>query len=107
MSIGLVLVAKKAKWSDVVQGIMMLGAVVTFALGIIKLLGSKWIKGEKNEGLQGIKDILLLIGGLTISLTIVTYVAEKTKWTDVVQGIMMLSTITAFALGIIKILGSK
>ena len=107
LSIGLVLVAKKAKWSDVVQGIMLLSSVMAFAFGIIKLLGSKWIKGEKNEGLQGIKDILLLIGGLTISLTIVTYVAEKTKWTDVVQGIMMLSTITAFALGIIKILGSK
>ena len=106
-TIALVLVAKKSKWTDVVQGIVMLSAVVAFALGIIKLLGSKWFKGEKNEGLQGIKDILLLIGGLTISLTMVTYVAEKTKLTDVVQGIMMLSVITAFALGIIKLLGSK
>ena len=107
MAVALVLVAKKSKWSDVVQGIVMLSAVVAFAFGIIKLLGSKWFKGEKNEGLQGIKDILLLISGLTISLTMVTYVAEKTKWTDVVQGIMMLSVITAFALGIIKLLGSK
>ena len=47
----LVLVAKKSKWTDVVQGIMMLTAITVFTIGIIKLLSSKWFKQEKNDGL--------------------------------------------------------
>ena len=39
--LALVLVAKKAKWTDVVQGIMMLTAITVFTIGIIKMLGSK------------------------------------------------------------------
>ena len=106
-AIALVLVAKNTKWTDVAQGIMMLTVVVAFTLGIIKLLGSKWFKQGKNEGLKGTKDVLLLIGSITLALTILTYVAKNTKLTDVAQGIMMLTTVVAFALGIIKLLNSK
>ena len=106
-TVALVLVAKNTKWTDVAQGIMMLTTVVAFTLGIAKLLGSKWFKQGKNEGLKGTKDLLLLIGGLTLALTILTYVAKNTKLSDVAQGILMLTTITAFAIGIIKLLGSK
>ena len=106
-TIALVLVAKKTRWQDMVQGIMMLTTVVTFALGIIKLLDSKWFKQGKNEGIKGTKDILLLIGGLTLATIALVLVAKNTRWQDMVQGIIMLSTITAFTLGIIKLLGSK
>ena len=106
-TIALVLVAKNTKWTDVVQGILMLTTITTFALGIIKLLDSKWFNQGKNKGLSGVKTILLLIGGLTLALTVLVLVAKNTKWTDVAQGIMMLSTISAFALGIIKLLNSK
>ena len=106
-TIALVLVAKNTKWTDVIQGIIMLTTIPTFALGIIKLFDSKWFNQGKNKGLSGVKTILLLIGGLTLVLTVLVSVAKNTKWTDVAQGIMMLTTISAFALGIIKLINSK
>ena len=103
-TMALVLIAKKTRWQDMVQGIMMLTTVVAFALGIIKLLDSKWFNQGKNEGLQGTKDILLLIGGLTLSVVTLVLVAKNTKWTDVAQGMMMLGAIMAFATGILLVL---
>ena len=68
-------------------------------------------KKEKNsfkkdalEGLESIGEITLLILGMTASLAIVTYVAKKTRWQDMVQGIIMLGAVVAFALGIIWVL---
>ena len=106
-TIALVLVAKNTKLTDVAQGIMMLTTITAFALGIIKLLDSKWFNHGKNKGLSGVKTILILIGGLSLATVALVLVAKNTKWTDVAQGIMMLTTITAFALGIIKLLNSK
>ena len=105
--IALVILWKTNDIKDVLGGFGLLTMVVAFALGIIKLLGSKWFNQEKNKGLQGTKDVLLLIGGLMLSTMALVLVAKKTKWTDIVQGILMLTTITAFSLGIIKLLSSK
>ena len=107
LTVALVLVAKKAKWSDVVQGIMMLTVVMAFAIGTLLVLGKESFKKNILVSLKSLEKIMLLIGGLTLALTIVTYVAEKTKWQDTVQGILMLTTITTFAIGIIKLLSSK
>ena len=82
----------------------MLTAIVAFTLGIIKILDSKWFKQGKNEGLKGTKELLLLIGGLTLALTVLVLVAKNTKWTDVAQGIIMLTTVVAFATGILLVL---
>ena len=68
------------------------------------MLSSEWFKQEKNEGLQGTKDILLLIGGLTLSAIALVLVAKKAKLSDVAQGIMMLTTVVAFATGILLVL---
>ena len=105
--IALVILWKTNDIKDLLGGLGLLTIVVGFALGIIKLLGSKWFKREKNEGLQGAKDIVLLIGGLTLSLAVLVLVAKKTKWTDMVQGIMMLTAIIAFAIGILLVLGKS
>ena len=102
--VALVILSKTSDGKDLAIGIGLLLGVVGFALGIIKLLGSDWFKHEKNEGVKGTKDILLLIGGLTLSLAVLVLVAKQTKWTDMVQGIMMLSAIMAFALGILMVL---
>ena len=106
-TVALVLVAKNTKWTDVAQGILMLTTITIFALGIIKLLDSKWFNQGKNKGLSGVKTVLLLFGGLSLATVALVLVAKNTKWTDVAQGILMLTTITAFALGIIKLLNSK
>ena len=102
--VALVILWKTNDIKDLLGGFGLLTMVVAFALGIIKRLGSKWFKREKNEGLQGTKDILLLIGGLTLSLAVLVLVAKKTKWQDMVQGIMMLSAVMAFAKGILLVL---
>ena len=106
-TIALVLVAKKSKWTDVGQGIVMLGAVVVFAIGILLVLGKESFKKNVSDGLKSLDKIMLLIGGLTLSLTILVLVAKKTKWTDVVQGTMMLTSIMAFAMGILLVLGKR
>ena len=49
--IALVILWKTNDIKDVLGGFGLLTMVVAFALGIIKLLGSKWFKNEKNEGL--------------------------------------------------------
>jgi len=105
--IALVILWKTNDLKDLAGGAGLLLGVVIFALGIIKLLGSKWFKREANEGLKGTKDIILLIGGLTLSLALLIYVAKKTKWTDMVQGIMMLTAVMTFAILTILVLGSK
>jgi Kef-type K+ transport system membrane component KefB len=105
--IALVILWKTNDLKDLAGGVGLLLGVVGFALGIIWLLGSKWFKREANEGLKGIKDILLLIGGLTLSLALLVYVARKTKWTDMVQGIIMLSAVMAFTFSVIMILGNQ
>ena len=105
--VALVILSKTSDGKDLAIGAGLLLGVVIFALGIIKLLGSEWFKREKNEGLKGTKDIILLIGGLTLSLALLVYVAKKTKWTDMVQGIMMLSAVMAFALSILLVLGNN
>ena len=46
----------------------------------------------------------MLIGGLTLSTIALVLVAKKAKWTDVVQGIMLLSAVMAFAMGILLVL---
>lgn len=105
--VALVILSKTSDGKDLAIGIGLLLGVVGFALGIIKLLGSEWFKREKNKGLQGTKDIVLLIGGLTLSLAVLVLVAKKTKWTDIVQGIMMLTAVMAFAIGILLVLGKS
>ena len=100
-------VAEKTKWTDMVQGIVMLGAVVAFAIGILLVLGKGSFKKNASEGLQSIGKIMLLIGGLILSLTVLVLVAKKTKWTDIVQGIVMLGAVVAFALGLIWVLSRK
>lgn len=105
--VALVILWKTNDIKDLLGGFGLLTLVVGFAVGIIKLLGSKWFKREANEGLKGTKDIILLIGGLTLSLTVLVLVAKKTKWTDMLQGIMMLTAVMAFALSILLVLGKS
>ena len=106
-TIALVLVAKKSKWTDVIQGIVMLSAVVAFAMSILLVLGKESFKKNATEGLKSLDKIMLLIGELTLSTMALVLVAKKSKWTDVVQGIVMISAVMAFTLGIIKLLSSK
>ena len=103
-TIALVLVAKNTKWTDVAQGIMLLTTVMAFATSILLVLGKGSFKKNASEGLKSIGKIMLLIGELTLSIAILTYVAKKTRWQDMVQGIIMLTAVVAFALGLIWIL---
>ena len=105
--VALVILWKTNTPEDLIGGAKLLLGVVTFSLIIIGLLGSKWFKREKNEGLQGTKDVLLLIGGLTLSLAVLVLVAKKTRWQDMIQGIMMLSAVMTFALAILLVLGKN
>ena len=82
----------------------MLSAVMTFALAILLVLGKNSFKKDALEGLESIGEITLLILGMTASLAIVTYVAKKTRWQDMVQGIIMLAAVVAFAIGLIWVL---
>ena len=102
--IALVILWKTNDIKDVLGGFGLLTMVVAFALGITKLLGSKWFKQGKNEGLKGTKELLLLIGGLTLATVALVLVAKNTKWTDVAQGMMMLTTVVSFATGILLVL---
>ena len=86
---------------------MLLTTITSFAIGILLVLGKESFKKNASEGLKSLDKIMLLIGGLTLSTVALVLVAKKTKWTDVIQGILMLTTITAFAFGIIKLLSSK
>ena len=106
-TVALVLVAKNTKLSDVAQGIIMLSTITAFATGILIALGKGSFKKNALEGLKSLEKIMLIIGGLTLALTVLVLVAKNTKWTDVAQGILMLTTITAFSIGIIKLLSSK
>ena len=104
-TIALVLVAKNNKWTDVAQGIFMLGAVVAFAISTLIVLGKGSFKKNASEGLNSLEKITLLIGGLTLATVALVLVAKNTKWTDVAQGILMLMTIMTFATGILLVLG--
>lgn len=97
-------VAKKNKWEDIAWGIVMLGAVVGFAILILRSLSTKTFAENALKGLAGIGSIVLLILGMTLALSITVNVAKDTEWSEIIKGITMLGMITVFALGVIWVL---
>ena len=104
--VALVLLFKTNKWEDLVGGSAMLIGVVALSFGIIKILGSDKFKGKANAGLKGTKDILMLIGGLTLALALLILIAKSFSAGQIIAGSVMLIGVVALSLGIMYALGS-
>ena len=78
--------------------LLILTIVLLSILLLIIIKRLKIILVENRENCHKEK-ISLLIGALTLATVALVLVAKNTKWADVVQGIMMLGAVVAFALG--------
>lgn len=104
--IALVILWKSNDIKDILGGIGLLTLVVAFALGIIYILGSNKFKKSAVEGLSGVKMILLLIGGLTLTLLVVVAIG-KNDIGVIAKGLLLFVVIVGTAIGLMTILSSK
>ena len=105
--VALVLLFKLNKWQDLVGGSAMLLGIVALSLGIIQVLGSKKFKREANQAIVGAKQIMMLIGGLTLTLSLLILIAKTFDAKSIAIGAGLLIGIVALSFGIMYVLGSK
>ena len=104
--IALVILWKSNDLKDLAGGAGLLLGVVGFALGIIWILGSDKFKKSALEGLDGVKMVLLLIGGLTLTLVALVAVG-KTDTSVIAKGLLLFTVVVGTAIGLMSILSSK
>ena len=104
--IALVILWKSNDLKDLAGGAGLLLGVVGFALGIIWILGSDKLKKSALEGLDGVKMVLLLIGGLTLTLVALVAVG-KTDTAAIAKGLLLFAVVVGTAIGLMSILSSK
>jgi hypothetical protein len=104
--IALVILWKTNDLKDIAGGAGLLLGIVGFALRIIWILGSDKFKKSAIEGLDGVKMVLLLIGGLTLTLVILVAVGKKDMAT-IAKGLLLFAVVIGTAIGLMAILSSE